>query len=416
MTDTHNNRESGQIIVLMALLMVILIGALGLAIDGGRLFYLWRNAQNATDAAVLAASYARCTNGDVVNAGLDAARLNGFNNNGIDNTVSVYNPPISGEKKDNKNYVQVHINGDLQPYFIQLVYNGPLEVTTEAVGYCIPKFDPHSVAGLWAGSTDCDVVLDWTGSGGILEGGMFSNDEIALRGSDVTIIGPVEMVDYMNVSKGGKIYFDPEYGYQEGVPVQDFPLNFLNINDYAPGGKIATSVPIYYGIEKKGNEEPYKSYQNGKWSPPNGAVLEGLYYVKGDIVILPGVNVGPKGVTLVATGTISIQDPDVYHFYDEPVGPDGGGILAYSTYDVSKCGEDAIHISGVKGGSLPGEDPAMMGVLVAPKGGVGLQSTQNAKVISGIFAYTINLSGSFLHLIYDPEMLEPIPPSVQIAQ
>jgi len=69
--------ESGQAIVLMALVMVALLGMLGLAIDGGGLYFLWRDAQNATDAAVLAASYARCTNGDIIKAGLAAAAKNG---------------------------------------------------------------------------------------------------------------------------------------------------------------------------------------------------------------------------------------------------------------------------------------------------------------------------------------------------
>ncbi|MBK8028375.1 MAG: hypothetical protein IPK17_02470 [Chloroflexi bacterium] len=39
----------------------MLIGALGLAVDGGGLFFLQRDAQNAADAAAIAGAYARCT-------------------------------------------------------------------------------------------------------------------------------------------------------------------------------------------------------------------------------------------------------------------------------------------------------------------------------------------------------------------
>lgn len=42
--------QSGQAIVLMALMMLGLMAALGLAIDGGGLFFLHRDTQNATDA------------------------------------------------------------------------------------------------------------------------------------------------------------------------------------------------------------------------------------------------------------------------------------------------------------------------------------------------------------------------------
>jgi Flp pilus assembly protein TadG len=53
--STRRRRQSGQVIVLVALTMLVLIGMLGLAIDGGRAFIDRRELQNAVDAAVLAA-------------------------------------------------------------------------------------------------------------------------------------------------------------------------------------------------------------------------------------------------------------------------------------------------------------------------------------------------------------------------
>src|SRR6187549_1108355 len=89
----HSPHESGQAIVIIALVMVVLLGMLGLAIDGGGLFFLQRDAQNATDAAVLSASYAICTKGDPKAAAFATMSQNGFNNNGITNTVTVNYPP-----------------------------------------------------------------------------------------------------------------------------------------------------------------------------------------------------------------------------------------------------------------------------------------------------------------------------------
>lgn len=93
--------ESGQAIVLLMLALVALIGITGLALDGGGLYFLSRDAQNATDAAVLAATYARCTNAspaDVVAAGIAAAAENGFRNGLDGRRVEVYNPPLHGKK------------------------------------------------------------------------------------------------------------------------------------------------------------------------------------------------------------------------------------------------------------------------------------------------------------------------------
>ncbi len=59
---SRNPKESGQAIVLVALLMVALLAGAGLAIDGGGLYFLYRDARNATDSAALAAAYTLCTN------------------------------------------------------------------------------------------------------------------------------------------------------------------------------------------------------------------------------------------------------------------------------------------------------------------------------------------------------------------
>ena len=90
----HRAAEQGQAIVLIAALMVVLIASVGLAIDGGGLFLLYRDVQNATDAAALTAAYSLCT-GDastVQPAGTRNATLNGFTN-GVDGaTVTIENP------------------------------------------------------------------------------------------------------------------------------------------------------------------------------------------------------------------------------------------------------------------------------------------------------------------------------------
>ncbi len=59
-------RQRGQTIVIVTLAMLVLLGFAGLAIDGGHLYLVRRNAQNATDAAALAAGRALVINGNIL--------------------------------------------------------------------------------------------------------------------------------------------------------------------------------------------------------------------------------------------------------------------------------------------------------------------------------------------------------------
>ncbi|MEK7325471.1 MAG: Tad domain-containing protein, partial [Chloroflexota bacterium] len=59
MKNTHHRSESGQAVVLLAVMMVVLLGMAGLAIDGGNLYAHKRHAQNAVDNATLAYEGAR---------------------------------------------------------------------------------------------------------------------------------------------------------------------------------------------------------------------------------------------------------------------------------------------------------------------------------------------------------------------
>jgi len=129
--------EQGQAIVLIAMLMIVLLAITGLAIDGGGMFLLQRDAQNAASSAVLDAAFALCTNGNVEYAGLTNARLNGFAANNVDTWVSVYNPPRDLAYIGNPAYVEVEIEAIKPSYFIQIVYREPLVVKVNAIAECL---------------------------------------------------------------------------------------------------------------------------------------------------------------------------------------------------------------------------------------------------------------------------------------
>jgi putative Flp pilus-assembly TadE/G-like protein len=424
--------ESGQAIVLMALVLVVLLAMLGLAIDGGGLYFLWRDAQNASDAAVLAASYARCTTGDparVKVAGLEAAAKNGFENNGTSNTVAVYNPPISGPKLGDVNYVQVDINAKKPSYFIQLVYKGPLEVTTRAVGFCLPPFDPTTVPAIYAGAIGCPNAntISWQNSNGTIEGdphSLFSNQEIAIGGGGAgpgnVISGDAQAVTGFDYAPQKTTWQDTGTPPQPIAPVSPVPPRAedplsLQLADYMAGGTVATRAAnqgLYSQILGVDDDQPWKDFKsNGVWDPANGRELEGLYFVNGDVNIGSGVNLNgdlnhngvSQGVTIIATGSVTIntdKNAPFHYFID--------GLLVFSDY-----GHGLVCPN--KGISVTGSEATWTGVFYAPHGEIQA-SLSKMSVVGAFIANTINVGGSELHLVYDSSILPPRPPSIQVAE
>jgi hypothetical protein len=146
MRDRRRTSERGQTVVLVALLMVGLLAATGLAIDGGLTMKLRRDAQNASDAAALAAAPEvanyrmgiAVSHQDVMRAAHDFAERNGvedsdgnpgneINDNVTlryvdeDNNLLPEHAGGSPPEEATGAYVEVKIEGD--PSFIQVVSN-----------------------------------------------------------------------------------------------------------------------------------------------------------------------------------------------------------------------------------------------------------------------------------------------------
>ncbi|HZM72771.1 MAG TPA: pilus assembly protein TadG-related protein [Candidatus Polarisedimenticolia bacterium] len=90
MSTTDQGRERGQLLVVFALTLVGLIGAVGLVIDGGSTFVQKRDEQNVADAAAMAAGYAHVMGGNPTTSALSVSSANGytFGSDGVDIAVS----------------------------------------------------------------------------------------------------------------------------------------------------------------------------------------------------------------------------------------------------------------------------------------------------------------------------------------
>ena len=128
--------ERGQALILIAFAAIALFAITGLAIDGSNKYSDRRHAQNAADAAVLAAALAKTnaeTAGDdaatvwaaLSTAALNMALENGYDDNHVTNEVEVYtcdDPSSScGPYDDNPLYVQVRITSNIDTYFMRVI-------------------------------------------------------------------------------------------------------------------------------------------------------------------------------------------------------------------------------------------------------------------------------------------------------
>jgi hypothetical protein len=417
-SNTRRSTQSGQAIVIIALVMVGMLGALGLAIDGGGLMFLYRDIQNATDAAVVAATYARCTNATpagVISAGMQAAADNGFNNDGVTNWVTVSNPPPAGSQRaGNIDYVEVTIRAHKPSYFIQLVYPQALEVTNGSTGHCRPPFNPTEVGAVFGISTTCDqpATVNFQGADLQIIGGVHSNRDLKFNGSDQVVDGAGT---YVGGAQGGATFT----GGTSRVTTRPDPLtSYFARNVFDAGGRVYERA-LARSMQLRGDASLIHVI-NGNLTSSN---LEGYYVVSGNVDVKNAV-FGPAGATIVANGTVDLHTTlEANYFVD--------GLLLYSGASGGCNGQGVISFSGPNGNGGGGNgnsnrvcgpgvtpDPTrqlMRGVIYAPNGGINF-SVPRANMVGALVAQFVSSSAARSCIWYEPSILDPIPPQVEMAQ
>ena len=463
--------ERGQAIVLIALFMVVMLAMVGVAIDGGGLFWLWRNAQNAADSAALQAAFDRCTGASGTTwqqVGYDAAEVNGFDNNGMDNWVVV-------DDNGGTDYTRVEITAHKPKYFIQLVYTGTLEVKAEAIVYCTRAIDFSNLPGaIGLGDCSCPANIppsnftggqnsvDMAGSNQTIIGGMRSNCDFDVTGStsNWTDGGPQASneVDINSDATG-----DASEPAQPGIEAD--PLS-LSIAMYMPGGVIyqqilATSGKAYFVDVDDSDSGLDSSYTGGTnqniWNPGAGSCsgdlcdaasglqipVEGLFYVDGNVDLswldadewYGGTGDDDSqwnGITVVASGSITMPDPNQvtwrYYGYNFEETDDAGVaaefsngqwpfLLAFSNYNnnQSPCNVNASSAALNLGGQDMDDTLDLLGVLYAPLG--YLHWSGNHKQGRGaIVVLKIDWQGSDTAWEFDPDVLPPRAPTMNNVQ
>lgn len=382
-TGRLHSDDTGAVLIIVALSMLLLLGIAALTIDGGRGLNEERNTQNAADHAALAAAWASCNGSDPQTAGIASAIANGFDNNGATNTVTITDLG-SGR-------FGAVISSTVDGTFSKAIGTETVTARSEAVATCDINVGLGGFA-LFAGADACGPTeLDLTGSSQTINGGIHSNDQLKISGNAATpsqIFGPVTAVT--TVQHSGVDFYDTAGNPSsptQGVSYIGYPVEY-KISWYAPGGGEAFAA----GAD-------YTAFPGDKdWS--NETISRGLYYVDGDVSLH---DVTGEGVTIVATGQIRITGTNAvntYHPVNNPAGSepyDQSGLALFSTYqnESASCNRNAIIWSG--------SSHNWGGIQYAPYSNVDMSGADNSAFNGSIIAYNINLSGAGIQISYQDD-------------
>ncbi len=409
----HSPYERGQAIVLLVFAMIVLMGFLGLSIDGGRVFTLQRDAQNVADVSALAGTRAKCLGQAYAAAALSIAAANGYDNNGTTNTVTVNVPPTAGTYVGNSNYVEVFIVAEIDPGFIQLLFSGPLEVTVRAEGHCTHGLHAQVTETMFALGPCPDIkAIDVSGSDEEIIGGIYSNDDLYVSGANNDFHGSVTTVEGTITTGAGNQY---DSGTSTGSSKPN-PLASLTTADYGPGGSRVSGLTVY-DVSSGGTLDLGRLTSLGLYNAATGLLDTGVYYAGNQKIELSDSNMHGN-VTLVSEDHIISSGSNVQ------LEPYVDGMIMFSNKQPGlPCKDWVINLggSGTAPPTIPhpslnpitDTDNFFYGLIYAPRGLV--QTSGSKTTIRGaIIGQGIKLNGTDELIIFDDQFF-PLDPSIELS-
>ena len=177
-TKTRLLGERGQILMLTAFLLPLLLAFVGLVVDAGFLYAQRRQAQSAADQAALAGARILIeghSTSDAIGAALEYAGANGYDYL-TGKIVAVNIPPLSGEHAGDPSFVEVILEEQPTTVFIQSLIPGGS--TVRARGVARWEWYPEEYALVVLDPNDCESYRQ-NGSGNltITGGGIMINSD-----------------------------------------------------------------------------------------------------------------------------------------------------------------------------------------------------------------------------------------------
>lgn len=391
--SVKNSSEKGQAMILIVFSIIGLIGMSALAIDGGNAYVDSRRAETAASAAALTAATTRIEGGNWRAAALATASDNGYNNDGITNTVELNTPPIDENYSGNPEYIEVIITSHLKTYFGSVIGIPEITSISKVVSQSKPSilgelFDGYALVSL-APHSRCDTKISfWVHSEATINlegGGLFINSDnptcafISFGSGSVRVrdTSPISVVGGAQVQKPKLI---TPFPMQTGVAPIPYPpsIKFPKIDC---GEKIAT-------VDK----ETGSIMSPGNWDedifPPDGvtSLKSGTYCINGDFIVNAGQHLeGGNVLFVIDSGRVGISGNATVKF-GAPNSGNHQGLLFYVPID----NHNIIALNG-------SDESSYRGTILAPGADVrinGLNSKSGAAYHSQIIGYYVEVDGN----------------------
>lgn len=452
MKDKNTTSESGQVLVILVLVIVGLLAFAALAVDGGMIYADRRGAQNAADASVLAGGYRIANTLEDYGLGFNLTYEN-WDCTQVQGVIDIARPDALSQASTNNypigqgtgslsmfcedgvdfgSYIDKYADTDAQiisevsTSFVHFVFGGALQNTVQAISRVRPRMPLAFGYAIYAHRDDCPNSntggVHFTGDNdvNINNAGIMSDACMDANGSVVVNVDcpdddPTCDINYISeyLPSGNPTVSPPPT--QQGNQLPEWALLFpepdcSGLPAAATDGDETISPGVYSGISVSGNDELIMN--------------PGLYCLNGDFNITGGTVKGPD-----LDGNPNTPDPAVVTIYLMCDGCDfdsGGNADIYMSapnYVVED--EDGVagmliyldHDNGGQVNLLGGSDSYYNGTVfgahedsVCEVGGNGsLMSIFNTQIICGtIFVHgnaTINISFDQNSVYYLPARL-----------
>jgi hypothetical protein len=396
------SRRRGNVIVLIAVMLIPIMGVVAIALDGGVLQQDRRMAQAAADAAALAAAEDLYANylgsqgfdvtGTAKSSALGIASANGFSNDGVNSKVTVNIPPTSGLHQGLPGYAEVIIEYYQSRLFSNLWGGDKLTVRARAVAI-----------GKWAPFRDGIMVLDPTSSGSLSANG----------GASINVVNADVIVDSnapdAATAIGGTVISAPNF-YITGVPGTSttgggtFAGNIVDNQQPTPDPLANIPVPDPSTMTNQGHSGNFAGQKTYYIQP---GVYEGGIKVSGSatLVMAPGIYYMQNGGfsftglgNLVAEGVMIYTNPtsnsDVININGNgsiDFTPPTSGVYQGMALWQARSSTNTVYITGNGASALYGTVYAQHGTLNVS--GNGTQDVLGSQYVS--YDVTVGGNGSF---------------------
>lgn len=394
-----SRRQSGQALILIVFGIIAILAVVGLATDGAHSFADRRQAQNAADAAALAAAIARVSDQNFRDAAIFQIRNNGYLNDGTGSAMEVYQPPMDGAYScaslptDCQKYIQVKLTTHVNTWFASILGVNSLTNKVTAVARAenrarTPFYDGAAIVAL--NPSECSSMAFIGNATTTLNGsGIFvnstCNNQPATNPQKAFYLGGNNHVQAPWVKVvGGAYYTQGGLNLEQPLSTGSDPLQPIR-DEYdlpAPScGQAGFTDPINPTVAEPGSYADF---------PPDGvtSMAPGLYCL-GNLRIKN--NLIGEDVTIVLTGGVQMSDNASITLKARTHG-ELAGLLFY----MAPSHQLQITLNG-------NSSSQFVGLILAPSAHVTINGTGKADAFTTqIIADTVTITGnSSLNLTYD---------------